>query len=45
MLADFDAVFAVIEDRDAEPTRHAVEWAKEQAATPMLRRSCWPSRR
>ena len=30
MLADFDAVFAVIEDRDAEPTRKAVEWAKKE---------------
>jgi cysteinyl-tRNA synthetase len=30
VLADFDAVFAVIEDRDAEPTRHAVEWAKAE---------------
>ena len=30
VLADFDAVFAVIEDRDAEPTRHAVEWAKTE---------------
>jgi cysteinyl-tRNA synthetase len=28
VLADFDAVFDVIEDRDAEPTRHAVEWAE-----------------
>jgi cysteinyl-tRNA synthetase len=30
VLADFDAVFAVIEDRDAEPTRKAVEWAKKE---------------
>ena len=30
VLADFDAVFAVIEDRDAEPTRRAVEWAKKE---------------
>ena len=29
VLADFDAVFDVIEDRDAEPTRHAVEWAEK----------------
>ncbi|MGA3133925.1 MAG: cysteine--tRNA ligase [Terracidiphilus sp.] len=29
VLADFDAVFDVIEDRDAEPTRRALEWAKE----------------
>jgi cysteinyl-tRNA synthetase len=29
VLADFDAVFDVIEDRDAEPTRHAVEWAAQ----------------
>ena len=28
VLQDFDAVFDVIEDRDAEPTRRAVEWAK-----------------
>jgi len=27
VLASFDAVFDVIEDRDAEPTRRAVEWA------------------
>ncbi len=27
-LADFDAVFDVLEDRDAEPTRRALEWAK-----------------
>jgi cysteinyl-tRNA synthetase len=30
VLASFDAVFAVIEDRDAEPTRRAVEWAKAE---------------
>lgn len=30
VLADFDAVFAVIEDRDTEPTRHAVEWARAE---------------
>ena len=29
MLRDCDAVFDVIEDRDAEPTRHAVAWAQE----------------
>ena len=28
-LGDFDAVFDVIEDRDAEPTRRAVEWAEQ----------------
>ncbi|HEY3626210.1 MAG TPA: cysteine--tRNA ligase [Terracidiphilus sp.] len=28
VLADFDAVFDVIEDRDDEPTRRAVEWAE-----------------
>ena len=28
MLADFDAVFDVIEDRDAEATHAAVAWAK-----------------
>ena len=26
---DFDAVFDVIEDRDAEPTRRAIEWAEK----------------
>jgi cysteinyl-tRNA synthetase len=29
VLASFDAVFDVIEDHDAEPTRRALEWAKE----------------
>ena len=29
MLADFDAVFEVIEDRDAEPTRRALAWAEQ----------------
>jgi cysteinyl-tRNA synthetase len=29
VLGDFDAVFDVIEDRDAEPTRRAVEWAEQ----------------
>jgi cysteinyl-tRNA synthetase len=29
VLADFDAVFDVLEDRDAEPTRHALEWAEK----------------
>jgi len=29
VLASFDAVFDVIEDRDAEPTRRAVEWAEQ----------------
>jgi cysteinyl-tRNA synthetase len=29
VLASFDAVFRVIEDHDAEPTRHALEWAAE----------------
>jgi cysteinyl-tRNA synthetase len=29
VLGDFDAVFDVIEDRDAEPTRHAVAWAQK----------------
>ena len=29
MLKDFDAVFDVIEDRDAEPTRRAIEWAEK----------------
>ena len=28
VLQDFDAVFDVLEDRDAEPTRRALEWAK-----------------
>ena len=26
---DFDAVFDVMEDRDAEPTRRALEWAEQ----------------
>jgi cysteinyl-tRNA synthetase len=29
VLRQFDAVFDVIEDRDAEVTRHALEWAKQ----------------
>ena len=29
MLKDFDAVFDVLEDRDAEPTRRAIEWAEK----------------
>jgi cysteinyl-tRNA synthetase len=29
VLASFDAVFDVIEDNDAEPTRRALEWAKQ----------------
>jgi len=29
VLADFDAVFNVIEDRDAEPTRRALAWAEK----------------
>jgi cysteinyl-tRNA synthetase len=29
VLGDFDAVFDVIEDLDAEPTRRAVEWAQK----------------
>ncbi len=28
-LAEFDSVFDVMEDRDAEPTRRALEWARE----------------
>ena len=28
-LSSFDAVFDVIADRDAEPTRRAIEWAKQ----------------
>ena len=28
VLRDFDAVFDVIEDHDAEPTRRALEWAQ-----------------
>ncbi len=30
VLASFDAVFAVIEDHDAEPTHLAVEWAEKE---------------
>jgi cysteinyl-tRNA synthetase len=29
VLRDFDAVFDVIEDRDAEPTRRALKWAEK----------------
>jgi cysteinyl-tRNA synthetase len=29
VLADFDAVFEVIDDRDAEPTRRALAWAEQ----------------
>jgi cysteinyl-tRNA synthetase len=29
VLASFDAVFDIIEDHDAAPTRHAVEWAEK----------------
>ncbi len=29
VLKDFDAVFDVMEDRDAEPTRRALEWAEK----------------
>ena len=29
VLADFDAVFNVLEDRDAEPTRRALAWAEQ----------------
>ena len=29
MLKDFDAVFDVLEDRDADATRRALEWARE----------------
>jgi cysteinyl-tRNA synthetase len=34
VLASFDAVFDVIEDRDAEPTRHALEWAAQAGRLP-----------
>ena len=33
VLATFDAVFDVIEDRDAEPTRRALEWAEKSGRT------------
>jgi cysteinyl-tRNA synthetase len=29
LLQEFDSVFDVLEDRDAEPTRKALEWARE----------------
>ena len=29
VLSRFDAVFEVIEDHDAEPTQHAIEWARQ----------------
>ncbi len=33
VLAAFDAVFDVLEDRDAEPTRKALEWAEQTGQT------------
>ena len=36
VLADFDAVFSVIEDRDAEPTQHAIEWAQRSGRAPEI---------
>ncbi len=33
VLKDFDAVFDVIEDHDAEPTRRAIEWAEKEGRT------------
>ncbi len=30
VLADFDAVFDVLEDRDSEPTRRALAWAEQE---------------
>ncbi len=30
VLKDFDAVFDVMEDHDAEPTRHALAWAQQE---------------
>jgi cysteinyl-tRNA synthetase len=30
VLVDFDAVFDVLEDRDAEPTRRALAWAEQE---------------
>jgi cysteinyl-tRNA synthetase len=33
VLANFDAVFDVIADRDAEPTRRALEWAAQAGRT------------
>jgi cysteinyl-tRNA synthetase len=33
VLKDFDAVFDVMEDRDAEPTRRALEWAEHAGRT------------
>ena len=30
VLRDFDAVFDVIEDHDAEPTKRALEWAEAE---------------
>ena len=42
VLKDFDAVFDVIEDRDAEPTRRALAWAKRDGQHgAMWRPSCW----
>ncbi|MGA8043093.1 MAG: DALR domain-containing protein, partial [Terracidiphilus sp.] len=33
VLKDFDAVFDVIEDNDAEPTRRAIAWAQQAGRT------------
>ncbi len=33
VLTKFDSVFAVLEDRDAEPTRRALAWAEEAGRT------------
>jgi cysteinyl-tRNA synthetase len=33
VLTSFDAVFDVIEDRDADPTRRALEWAEKSGRT------------
>ena len=46
VLKDFDAVFDVMEDRDAETTRRALAVGEgDGQAWRMWRRSCWPRNR
>ena len=44
VLADFDAVFDVLEDGDAEPTRQPWSGQKSRDAWAMLLRNCWRAR-
>ncbi len=43
VLRDFDAVFDVIEDHDAEPTRRALEWAEAEGRFGRRRTRAAPS--